>query len=95
MQTGGQELEAYAVRRDAATLEGLLARAPRLAHRRRGEVVEDVPVNAIAVGDLLVLRPGELAPVDATVLGGTSALDTSALTGEPAPVTGHCHINLH
>jgi cation transport ATPase len=62
MQTGGEALEAYAVRRASAALEALLARAPRVAHRRHGEAVEDVPVEEVAVGDLLLVRPGELTP---------------------------------
>jgi cation transport ATPase len=86
MQTGGEALEAYAVRRASAALEALLARAPRVAHRRHGEAVEDVPVEEVAVGDLLLVRPGELIPVDGTVLDGMAAVDASALTGEPVPV---------
>jgi P-type E1-E2 ATPase len=72
--------------RASAALEALLARAPHVAHRRYGEVVEDVPVEEVAVGDLLLVRPGELIPVDGTVLDGTAAVDASALTGEPVPV---------
>ena len=91
MQTGGEALEDFAVRRASAALEALLARAPRIAHRRRtdgqSDCVEDVPVEDVAVGDLVLVRPGEIIPVDATVLSGTSAVDESALTGEPVPVT--------
>jgi cation transport ATPase len=60
MQTGGEALEAYAVRRASAALEALLARAPHMAHRHAGEVIEGVPVEEVAVGDLLLVRPGEL-----------------------------------
>jgi heavy metal translocating P-type ATPase len=87
MQTGGEALEDFARRRASASLETLLARAPRVAHRRVGDGIEDVPVAVVAVGDLLVVRPGELIPVDATITRGTAAVDESALTGEPLAET--------
>ncbi len=106
MQSGGEALERYAVRHASASLDALLARAPRIAHRRRGPgspqgtdtapgddvpledgPVEDVLVENVVVGDVLLVRPGEIVPVDATVLSGTAAVDESALTGEPLPVT--------
>ena len=86
MQSGGEALEAYAMRRASQSLETLLARAPKVAHRTRGVDVEDVPVEAVVVGDHLVVRPGDLVPVDAEVLDGTSSVDQSALTGEPLPL---------
>ncbi|MGH7521577.1 MAG: heavy metal translocating P-type ATPase [Gemmatimonadales bacterium] len=86
MQSGGEALEAYAMRRASESLEALLARAPKVAHRARGADVEDVPVEAVVVGDQLVVRPGDLVPVDAEVLEGTSSVDQSALTGEPLPL---------
>ncbi len=86
MQSGGEALEAYAMRRASDSLEALLSRAPTIAHRARGADVEDIPVDAVAVGDHLVVRPGDLVPVDAEVLEGTSTVDQSALTGEPLPL---------
>jgi heavy metal translocating P-type ATPase len=86
MQSGGEALEAYAMQRASSSLEGLLARAPKIAHRVRENEIVDVPVDAVRVGDELVVRPGDLIPVDADVLEGTSAVDQSALTGEPVPV---------
>jgi heavy metal translocating P-type ATPase len=86
MQSGGEALEAYAMGRASQSLEALLARAPKIAHRVRGADVEDVPVDAVIVGDHLVIRPGDLVPVDAEVLEGTSTVDQSALTGEPLPL---------
>ena len=86
MQSGGETLERYAMGRASSSLEALLSRAPRVAHRRRDQGLEDVPVEAVRVGDELVVKPGDLVPVDATVIGGTSAVDESALTGGPLPV---------
>lgn len=86
MQSGGEALETYAMHRATASLETLLARAPKIAHRLTGERLEDVPVEAVVPGDLLIVRPGDLVPVDGTVTAGTSAVDQSALTGEPIPI---------
>jgi heavy metal translocating P-type ATPase len=87
MQTGGEFLEAYAVRHASASLAALMSRAPRIAHRLDAETLTDVPVTDVAVGDELVIRPGELVPVDALVTSGASVVDESALTGEPSPVS--------
>lgn len=86
MQTGGEALEEYAVHRASASLELLLSRAPRIAHVRRGDRTEDVGVGEVAPGDRVMLRPGEMIPVDAIVLTGSSMVDESAVTGEPIPV---------
>lgn len=86
MQTGGEALEAFAVRHASDALEALLARAPRIAHRRRGDRVEEVAVADVVGGDVLLVRPGELVPVDGVVLSGTAAVDESVLTGEPLAV---------
>ncbi|HEY6059134.1 MAG TPA: hypothetical protein VIV10_01000, partial [Gemmatimonadales bacterium] len=86
MQSGGEALETYAMHRATASLEALMARAPKIAHRLTGERLEDVPVEAVVPGDLLMVRPGDLVPVDGTVTAGTSAVDQSALTGEPIPI---------
>ena len=86
MQSGGEALEAYAMGRASQSLEALLARAPRIAHRARGDMIEDVPVEDVHVGDLLVIKPGDLVPVDAEVTAGSSTVDQAALTGEPLPI---------
>jgi heavy metal translocating P-type ATPase len=86
MQSGGEALERYAKGRASQSLEALLARAPKVGRRFRGEQVEEVPVSAIGVGDLLLIRPGDLVPVDGEVTDGVSAVDQSALTGEPLPL---------
>jgi heavy metal translocating P-type ATPase len=86
MQTGGEALERYAEGRASEAVRELEAAAPRIAHRIGGGGVEDVAVDEVAVGDELLVRPGELVPCDATVVEGTSSVDTSRLTGEPLPV---------
>ena len=86
MQSGGEALEAYAMGRATASLEALLARAPRTAHRLTDAGPVEVPVEAVQPGDLLLVKPGELVPVDGTVARGSSTIDQSAVTGEPRPV---------
>ncbi len=83
MLSGGQALEAYAVRRASSALLALARRMPSRAHRRRGTGVEDVSLGAIAAGDLLIVFPHETCPVDAVVVEGHSTMDESYLTGEP------------
>lgn len=88
MQTGGEMLETYAEGRASAAVRELEAAAPRIAHLVRGKgasSIEDVPLEQIAVGDTILVRPGEMMPCDATVLEGSSSLDTSRVTGEPLP----------
>jgi heavy metal translocating P-type ATPase len=94
MQAGGEALEAYAMRRASHSIEALLARAPRIARRRRAGRIEDIPVEAVAVGDMLVMRPGDMVPVDCTVTEGHSAVDQSALTGEPLPLSARPGVEL-
>src|SRR5690606_27581305 len=63
----------------------LEAAAPRVAHRVEGDRVVDVPSESVAIGDRLIVRPGELVPCDSVVLEGSAHVDTSRLTGEPVP----------
>ena len=85
MQSGGEALEAYGFRRASSSLETLLARAPRTARRKQGNHLEEIAVAEVAVGDQLVVRPGELIPVDGALLSEEAEVDESALTGEPLP----------
>ena len=86
MQSGGEALEKYAMGRASQSLEVLLARAPKVAHRLRDDQIDDIPASVVRPGDLLVIKPGELVPVDGEVFGGTSSVDQSAVTGEPLPI---------
>lgn len=83
MLSGGEALEAYAVRNASSVLEALARRMPAGAHRRRNGQVEDVPLDRVAVGDLLAVFPHEICPVDGTVVEGHGTMDESYLTGEP------------
>jgi heavy metal translocating P-type ATPase len=86
MYSGGNMLEEFAVARAEGSLHALVDRAPRTAHRRTGDNVEVVPVDDIVVGDLLLVRAGEVIPVDGIVKSDSATIDEAALTGEPLPV---------
>jgi heavy metal translocating P-type ATPase len=88
MYSSGNVLEDFAVGRAERDLKTLVDRAPRIAHRRLGTTVEDVPVDGVIVGDVLLVRGGEVIPVDGAMLahgGDAASIDESALTGEPFP----------
>lgn len=87
MLTGGEALENFAQGRAARELRSLLDRAPRFAHREgTGAILGDIPIGEVAPGDILVVRPSELVPVDGELLSGSATLDESSLTGESLPV---------
>jgi heavy metal translocating P-type ATPase len=86
MLTSGRSLEEWAAERARHDLNALLARAPRTARRYRGGSLETVPLDDIAIGDVLLVAPGDVLPVDGSVTTGIAILDESALTGEALPV---------
>ncbi|MEZ4456641.1 MAG: HAD-IC family P-type ATPase [Gemmatimonadales bacterium] len=85
MQSGGESLEHLAARRASRAVAELEAQAPRVAHRVAADGIRDIPVADVAVGDRLVVRPGEMVPCNGIVREGRSSLDTSRITGEPLP----------
>ncbi len=88
MQTGGEALERFAEGRASAAVRALEEAAPHEAHRLDGAGgVVDIAADAVAVGDLLLVRPGEMIPCDGVVTEGASHVDVSRLTGEPVPVS--------
>ena len=90
MLSGGNALEDYAQGRASRELRALIDRAPRIGHRREGDRIVHVPVEDLELGDVVVVRAGEIVPADGTVADTHEAvIDTSALTGEPLPVTVH------
>ncbi len=84
MLATGQALEFAAERRAAKDLRSLLERTPRVARRRTGDGLQTVPLEEVAVGDLIVVGPGEMLPVDARIASDSAVLDESVLTGESA-----------
>ena len=86
MYSGGQYLEAFAERHARREMTAILARVPRMAVRHRNGMLEEVGLEAIVPGDRLLIRQGDVVPVDGTVASGVAVLDQSALTGEPIPV---------
>ncbi|MGW3601119.1 HAD-IC family P-type ATPase, partial [Streptomyces sp. NPDC005167] len=82
MLATGRWLDAAAERRASHDLRHLLEHAPRSARRRTGDEVRTVPLSEVRVGDLLVVGPGEVVPVDGRIEDGTAVLDESVLTGE-------------
>jgi heavy metal translocating P-type ATPase len=87
MLGSGRTLEAHAAAQARRELHTLLARAPRVVHRYENEELTSPSVDAVIRGDLLLVRPGEVVPVDGRVESSSAILDESALTGEPLPVT--------
>jgi len=87
MYAGGNLLEDIAVARAERDLRSLIDRAPRIAHRRADSAIEDVPIEQVAVGDDILVRAGEVVPVDGLITSQLAMIDEAALTGEPIPVS--------
>jgi Cu+-exporting ATPase len=91
----GQVLELRAREQTGGAIRALLDLAPKTARRIRGDGTdEDVPLDAVSVGDRLRVRPGEKVPVDGTLVEGRSSVDESMVTGESMPVTKEVGANL-
>jgi heavy metal translocating P-type ATPase len=86
MLATGQFLEGYAAGRAERDLTALIQRAPRTAHLVRPDTVETVDIDKVRRGDHLLVKSGEVIPVDGVVKTGVAVVDESALTGEPLPV---------
>jgi heavy metal translocating P-type ATPase len=87
MFSGGEALEDVASARARRALTALIQRAPKVAQLRVGVRLEEVPVGQVQTGDVVVVRTGEVIPVDGIVVAAEAVVDTSALSGEPLPVT--------
>jgi len=87
MLSGGQTLEAYAVRSARSVLNALAKRMPTIAHRRSDGTLTDIPLESVTVGDQLQVFPHEICPVDGTVIDGHGVMDESYLTGEPYQIS--------
>jgi heavy metal translocating P-type ATPase len=86
MLTGGEALEDYAEKRAKSELTALISRVPTKTHKLKGRKLVDVTVSSVLVNDKLVIKPGEVVPVDCQVVEGESNFDESSLTGESLPV---------
>ncbi len=86
MLTGGEALEDYAENRAKVELDALLSRAPKKARILRGRKEIDVPLSQVTIGDKLIIKPGEVVPVDGVILEGQTTIDESSLTGESLPI---------
>lgn len=86
MLAGGRALEAHASARAERDLRALVGRTPRTVHRLDDGTLVDVPVGDVAVGDLLLVKPGEVVAVDGRLTERAAVLDEAALTGEARPV---------
>jgi len=83
MLSGGEALENYAVRNASSVLQALAKRMPSVARVKRGSEVVSVPLDQIAIGDMVMVYPHDICPVDGVVMEGRSVMDESYLTGEP------------
>ena len=83
MLSGGEAIEAFAVRRASSVLQALAKRMPSTAHRREGDSVVEIDLGTVTIGDELIVFPHEVCPVDGTVVDGHGVMDESYLTGEP------------
>ncbi len=87
MFSGGASLEAVASTRARRELTALIQRAPKVAQLRVDGGLREVAVEQVNAGDVVVVRTGEVVPVDGTIVGGDAVVDTSTLSGEPLPET--------
>ncbi|HEX8728858.1 MAG TPA: heavy metal translocating P-type ATPase [Ktedonobacterales bacterium] len=85
MLSGGEALESFALRRARRSLSALAERAPRVAHLVIDGELRTVPADSVEVGALVMVKPGEVIPVDGVVAEGNSSVSEADLTGEPIP----------
>lgn len=86
MLTGGDSLEDYASRQASKELQALLSHSPQLAHVVRGTEITDCKSEDVQIHDIVLVKPGELVPVDGVIKEGRTTVDESSLTGESLPV---------
>ncbi|KKQ48687.1 MAG: Copper-translocating P-type ATPase, partial [Candidatus Shapirobacteria bacterium GW2011_GWE1_38_10] len=84
--TLGKWLESLAKAKTSAALTKLIDLSPKLAHLKTDKTYKDIPVESVKINDYLLVKSGEIIPLDATVVSGSSSVDQSSLTGESIPV---------
>jgi heavy metal translocating P-type ATPase len=87
MLAGGNALEVFASARARRELTALVERAPRSARRRTDDGWEEIPAEQVQVGDILLVRAGEVIPTDGALASERAVIDESSLTGEPLPAS--------
>jgi heavy metal translocating P-type ATPase len=87
MLSGGAVLEGFATRRASSVLSALANRMPRIAHRKTQSGIEDIALDQVRTGDMLIVFPHESCPVDGTLVEGRGWMDESYLTGEPYQIS--------
>ncbi len=87
MLSGGTALEEFATARASSVLDALARRMPSVAHRRNADGTEDVKLEEIRIGDVLIVLPHEICPVDGVVIEGRGKMDEAYLTGEPYEIS--------
>tara|TARA_R110000868_G_scaffold379975_1_gene645967 strand:- start:1190 stop:3283 length:2094 start_codon:yes stop_codon:yes gene_type:complete len=91
----GELLETVAAGRARAGIEALIDLVPRVAFRERDGAVEKVAAEDLAIGDVVVVRPGDRVPSDGTVIDGVSEVDEAPVTGESVPVLKEAGANVY
>ncbi len=91
MLTGGKALQNFAEHRARRELDQLLKHTPRQAHVVRGSKLLDVPVHKLQAGDKLLIKAGEIVPVDGVIVEGSASFDEASITGESLPQTKKLH----
>ena len=86
MLSGGKSLEDFATARAQSELKALLKHSPQIAHIQRKKQIVDVKASEVRESDVLVIRPGEIIPVDAIITDGSTTVDEASLTGESLPL---------
>lgn len=86
MLTGGDTLEDYAANKANSELQSLLENSPQSAHLLKDDKMVDVKIDQVTVGGRIVVKPGEVIPVDGTITDGVTSVDESSLTGESRPI---------
>lgn len=81
----GELFQSYAVGKSRKSIAGLMDIRPDSANVERDGALQEVEPEAVGIGDVIVVKPGERIPLDGVVLEGTSVVDTAALTGESLP----------
>ena len=86
MLTGGESLEDFASRQASRDLRALLDNSPKIAHKVNNNDIEDLSVEDLKIGDIVLVKPEEMVPVDGKVLKGQSDFNEASLTGESKPI---------